>query len=64
LKHDRIQFFTFGFFFLQIESLEGEDDSKDRKGNGFFSIFDYDQTLIPPEPNFFTEGISLDLADK
>jgi hypothetical protein len=49
---------------FQIESQEGSGSEDDQGGNGFFRIFDYDQTLVPPEPNFFTAGLSLDMTDK
>ena len=48
--------------FLQIETTEGDQMAK-KRGKSFFSFLDYDYSLIPPEPDFFTAGLSMDLTD-
>ena len=68
-----VSMFNILFFFWPILILlnilfqeEGTSELDDKVGGccKVLSPFDYDHDLIPPEPNFFTAGFSMEKEDR
>ena len=67
-----VSMLTFHFFWSLLILLnilfqeEGISELDDKVGGccKVLSPFDYDHDLIPPEPNFFTAGFSMEKEDR